>query len=188
MVQENLDRTAKSIYDVVASQGESIDDRVAANMKVAGAALARAGGFRLGSAPVTWKAKNQVDQKVTTVTLPQALAGASWLGQQKSTKVAVPVVDEVQRQVGGATTIFQKMNNGGDMLRVATNVTAADGNRAIGTYIPAKNADGSANPVIAAAVAGKPYVGVAQVVGQWYVTRYEPITSGGKLIGMLFVG
>ncbi len=188
VVQENLDRTVAGVYDVVASQGESIDDRVGANMNVAAATLARAGGLRLGTAPVTWQAKNQVDQSVTTVTLPQALAGTTWLGQQKSTKAAVPVVDEVQRQVGGAITIFQKMNHRGDMLRVATNVTGTDGNRAIGTYIPAKNADGTDNPVIAAAVAGKPYVGVAQVVGQWYVTKYEPIISGGKLIGMLFVG
>ena len=29
---------------------------------------------------------------------------------------------------------------------------------------------------------------VAQVVGQWYVTRYEPIRRDGQLIGMLFVG
>ncbi|MBK7722402.1 MAG: methyl-accepting chemotaxis protein [Austwickia sp.] len=188
LVEEDLDRAARGIYDVVAAQGESISDRVTANMRVAATTLSRAGGLRFGAERVTWSATNQVNQQVSTITLPQALVGSSWLGQQKSVQAAVPVVDDVYRQVGGAVTVFQRMNAAGDMLRVATNVTGKDGQRAIGTYIPARNADGSANAVVAAAEAGKPYVGVAQVVGQWYVTRYEPIRRDGQLIGMLFVG
>ena len=42
---------------------------------------------------------------------------------------------------GATVTIFQKTPSG-DFLRVATNVQAASGSRAIGTYIPVTNPDG----------------------------------------------
>ncbi len=46
------------------------------------------------------------------------------------------------------------MNAAGDMLRIATTVTNAEGKRAVGTYVPAVQADGSANPVVKAVHAG----------------------------------
>lgn len=48
----------------------------------------------------------------------------------------VPLVDDVHRVAGGMCTVFQRMNETGDMLRVATNVVR-NGKRAIGTFIPA---------------------------------------------------
>ena len=76
------------------------------------------------------------------------------------------------------------------MLRVATNVLNDDGKRAIGTYIPHQNPDGSINPVIHALQNGKPFIGSSFVVNEWYVTRYEPImdSTGKHLVGALYVG
>jgi len=64
------------------------------------------------------------------------------------------------------------------------------GTRAIGTYIPHQNPDGSINPVIRALQSGKPFIGSSFVVNDWYVTRYEPImdSTGKHLIGALYVG
>ena len=62
---------------------------------------------------------------------------------------------------------------------MATNVKTQDGQRAIGTYLPAKNADGSPNAVLAAALGGKQYTGTANVVGTWYVTSYIPLADRG---------
>ena len=99
------------------------------------------------------------------------------------------MVDEVTRLVGETATIFQRMNEKGDMLRVATTVKNAEGKRAIGTYIPAVNPDGTPNPVIAAILKGKTYHGRAFVVNAWYLTAYEPIKDGaGNVVGMLYVG
>ena len=94
------------------------------------------------------------------------------------------MVDEVKSLVGGTCTIFQKMNAEGDMLRVCTNVQQKDGTRAIGTYIPARNPDGTPNPVVAALLRGERYVGRAFVVNDWYVTAYEPLKDAkNELIG-----
>ena len=81
------------------------------------------------------------------------------------------------------------MNETGDMLRVSTTVKAKEGKRAIGTFIPAKNADGSENPVISSVKSGKNYLGNAYVVDRWMQTLYKPVkSSSGELIGMIFIG
>ncbi len=76
------------------------------------------------------------------------------------------------------------------MLRVATNVLTLDGDRAIGTYIPAVDPDGVPNPVIAAVMRGETFRGNAYVVNNWYLAAYEPIydAEGEDIIGMLYVG
>ena len=96
------------------------------------------------------------------------------------------IVDEVKRTVYqgvtykgkdiGTATIFQ-----GD-LRISTNVTRKDGNRAIGTRVSQEVCE----QVFAK---GRPWIGRAFVVENWYMTAYEPIKDiEGKIIGMLYVG
>jgi len=76
----------------------------------------------------------------------------------------------------GTVTIFQ----GG--LRISTNVTTADGKRAIGTLVSREVYD----QVIKK---GIPWSDRAFVVNDWYITAYEPIKNmAGKIIGMLYVG
>ncbi|MCB2412921.1 methyl-accepting chemotaxis protein, partial [Demequina sp. TTPB684] len=62
------------------------------------------------------------------------------------------------------------------------------GERAIGTYIAATNADGSPNAVVKALLAGEPFYGTATVVGEQYVTAYAPIMRDGAAVGAIFVG
>lgn len=98
-------------------------------------------------------------------------------------------MDPVKRLVGGTATIFQRINDRGDLLRVATNVENLDGTRAIGTYIPAVDPTGTPNPVVATIMKGETYRGIAYVVNAWYVTSYEPIRNqNGEIIGVLYVG
>jgi len=117
------------------------------------------------------------------------MVGETWLGKIADMSTAVPVVDETQKLIGGACTIFQRMNDAGDMLRVCTNVQKLDGSRAIGTYIPRMEPDGKPNPVIAQVLQGQTYQGRAFVVNKWFITAYEPILDQNKkVVGMLFVG
>ena len=104
-------------------------------------------------------------------------------------KTATPFVDDVGSLLGGTVTVFQRMDDAGNLIRTATNVQGKTGNRAIGTYIPAVTVEGTPNAVAAAIKAGKPYRGVAQVVDTWYVTAYDPIKdASGEVIGALYVG
>jgi len=68
-------------------------------------------------------------------------------------------------------------------------VAAADGNRAIGTYIPATGPDGAPTAVIASVRRGEVYRGTAFVVNDMYVADYEGLRDGaGRITGMLYVG
>ena len=86
------------------------------------------------------------------------------------------LVDRVKASSGASATFFA-----GD-LRVATNVTKADGTRAVGT---------TAAPKVAEAVLrrGEHYAGVAEVVGRPFAVVYQPLRdASGEVVGMFFVG
>lgn len=138
---------------------------------------------------VKWNAVNQFTKQTTEILLPKFLVGSKWLGQNRDFKTTSPIVDKTRDLAVETCTLFQKMNKEGDMLRVATNVKKLDGTRAIGTFIPAKNPDGSHNSVISAVMNGKTFNGRAYVVNAWYLTSYEPVYNDvGKIVGILYVG
>jgi len=141
------------------------------------------------SSTAKWKAINQYTKKENQIELPRMLVGDQWLEQNSSIRETTPLVDEIMRLTGATCTIFQRMNEDGDMLRVATNVEKLDGTRAIGTYIPRTNPDGNANPVVDTVLRGETFYGRAYVVNAWYITAYEPILNdGGDVVGILYVG
>ena len=177
------------VRTMLAVQSESIRQKVRSDLNVARHVLEVAGGASFGEEDVVWNAVNQYSKETTKVTLPKMLVGNTWLGQNTDIAVGSPVVDEVKELVGGTCTIFQRMNDAGDMLRVATNVEKLNHTRAIGTYIPAVNPDGMPNPVISTVLKGETYNGRAYVVNDWYITAYEPLTDrDGKVVGVLYVG
>ncbi len=189
LVRQQLERTARDVRLLCEASNTELTRQLGHNLTVARDVLARRGGVAFGRDKVSWRAVSQVDGTASQVELPRMLAGTDWLGQNADRARPTPVVDDVQRLVGGASTVFQRMNERGDMLRVATNVPTKEGTRAIGTFIPAAGADGVANPVIAAVLRGETFTGRAFVVDAWYITAYEPLRdASGKVEGMLFVG
>ncbi|MEN6385024.1 MAG: Cache 3/Cache 2 fusion domain-containing protein [Phycisphaerales bacterium] len=141
------------------------------------------------SEKVAWNAVDQFTKNSKNIDIPKIMIKSEWIGQNVDTKKESPVVDEVFRMTGATCTIFQKMNDQGDMLRTCTNVQTTDGKRAIGTYIPRTNPDGQVNPVLSDILQGKKYSGRAFVVNKWYITSYEPILNKDKkVVGMLYVG
>ena len=189
LARNNIGQIARDVYGLCRTVNDIIQENVNYDLNVARAILVQAGGVTRGEESVEWEAVNQISQQTRKVMLPKLLVGNEWLGQNCDFAQPTPVVDEVTRLVGGTCTVFQRMNDQGAMLRVATTVPASDGKRAIGTYIPAVGLAGTPNPVIAAILKGDTYRGLAYVVNALYLTAYEPIRDAtGKIIGMLYVG
>lgn len=91
------------------------------------------------------------------------------------------VVDEVTRINGGTATLF--VREGDDFIRISTNVHQLDGSRAIGTLLDPKGR------AIQALREGRPFYGVVDILGNPYITGYEPMFDAeGKLIGVWYVG
>jgi signal transduction histidine kinase len=190
LASADLDHIAEGVYSMCNLQQQLLEQKVRSDLAVARAYMKRRGDVTLDEADtVEWQATNQFTKQTQTVDLPKMRVGEEWLGKNTSTTEPSPVVDDVREAVGGTATIFQRMNERGDMLRVCTNVEKTDGSRAIGTYIPAANPDGAPNPVVSTVLSGSTFVGRAYVVNQWYITAYEPIRDGhGEVIGVLYVG
>ncbi|KEZ97750.1 chemotaxis protein [Xanthomonas vasicola pv. vasculorum NCPPB 895] len=81
----------------------------------------------------------------------------------------------------GNATIFSRV--GDDFVRISTNITNADGSRAVGTVLdPNSKAAGKLRN-------GESFSGVLDVLGNPYVARYEPIFAGNdkRVIGALAI-
>ncbi|MFA5517347.1 MAG: Cache 3/Cache 2 fusion domain-containing protein [Desulfuromonadales bacterium] len=90
------------------------------------------------------------------------------------------IVDEFSRLTGGVASIF--VRSGDDFVRIATSVKNEKGDRAGGTVLEQQN------PAYRKLLAGAPFVGLAEVFGRQYATRYEPIAAAdGANIGMYVV-
>ncbi len=91
------------------------------------------------------------------------------------------IVDAFTGTTGGVATIFAA--RGGDLVRVATSIKQPDGSRVVGTMLD------RASATYKKLHNGEVFTGKAQLFGNTYMTRYEPLNSvQGKIIGALFVG
>jgi methyl-accepting chemotaxis protein len=183
-------KAAEDVALMLRTMQESIQHSMNYGLESARDVYTRQGMTDFSDQMIVWAAVNQYTKEVSETLLPRMMVGEQWLGQNSDIKATTPVVDEVQRLTGATCTIFQRMNDAGDMLRVATNVEKLDGTRAIGTYIPRTNPDGKENPVIGTIMRGETFYGRAFVVNAWYVTAYEPIwdTAHNEVVGVLYVG
>ena len=180
----DLENIVKSVKTAMRTQQIMLEQQLNSSLKFARSLVQDQGGISLGQAgkEVKWTAINQFTKEATSINLPEFLVGQEWLGQTSAMTAKVPVVDQVQEIQGVTATIFQRMNDTGDMLRVATNVMKTDGSRAIGTYSPSLDPTGKPNPVVSSVLKGETFIGRAFVVNKWYETAYEPIYSNDRQI------
>ncbi len=189
LAQNETGKIAENVYLMCRAQQEALEQKVRSDLSVARDVLRRTGAVSFSTVEVDWTAVNQFSKSANRIALPKMMVGEVWLDQNQETSAVSPIVDEVKNLVGGTCTIFQRMNTAGDMLRVCTNVEKKDGTRAIGTYIPAVNPDGSPNAVVSTVMNGQTFNGRAFVVDAWYITAYEPIRdASGEIAGVLYVG
>jgi methyl-accepting chemotaxis protein len=85
-------------------------------------------------------------------------------------------VDRVKAVAGGTATVFLADQ------RVTTNVMKPDGSRAVGTRLAAGPAYDSVF------TRHQTYRGEADILGETYLTIYEPIVGDGGVIGIAYVG
>lgn len=183
------EHVARGVYNMLEAYHESLLRTLDRGMKVAEQTLASAGGIRFGSQTTVWQAKNQFTGHSVRVELPQLFVGQVPILPSDDPNQPQPLVDDVTKLTDLRCTLFQRMNPQGDLLRVATTVPTAEGRRAVGTFIPAINPDGTPNPVASAIVQGREYTGLAFVVDKWYVTKYVPLRDDkGEIVGCLYVG
>ena len=182
-VVQELRLADSNVINLLKTQNDTLLQDLEGQLNTSRMLLRKNGAPRLSEETVPWNAVNQVSKQATEIQLPKLLLGGEWIGKTDDFATFSPVVDELTALTGTTCTIFQRMNDAGDMLRVATSVKKLDGKRAIGTFIP------GSSPVVRTLVDGQTYRGRAFVVNDWYLTVYEPIKGPeGRVIGALYVG
>jgi diguanylate cyclase (GGDEF)-like protein/PAS domain S-box-containing protein len=101
-------------------------------------------------------------------------------GKESQTEQA-DLVDGLTNIENGTATLFVK--NNGSFVRIATNVRQKDGSRAVGTLLDPKG------KVLTYLQDGKSFYGVVDILGEPYISGYEPIKNkSGTVIGAWYVG
>ena len=190
MARADLDHIVTNVYAMAQSQNQLAQEMIENAMRISKNILKEKGAVTIdGSRLVEWNAVNQFTKQAVRKRLPAMIVGGEWIGKNDSVTEVSPIVDKTRDLAVETCTIFQRMNPEGDMLRVCTNVQKKDGARAIGTFIPAINPDGSPNGVVSAILKGRPFRGRAFVVNAWYQTAYDPIyNADNEIVGILYVG
>ena len=183
---------ASDAYLMLKNQNENAKKKLLGDLHMVEALFQRQGDVTISNKNTTWKAFNQYTKQAENVALPNIMVGKQAIGLKGNGNEndANAFVDMATNLSGGDTcTIFRRMNEAGDMLRISTSVRKQDGARAVGTYIPAVNPDGTPNPVVSTLMQGRPFVGRAYVVNDWCLTAYTPIYDNDKkIVGALYVG
>lgn len=178
--------TVKGVYNFIKNQSVLVEKKLRLEMEVSSRMADDMGGFALlPEKSHAVEAVNQFTQQKRSVSLP----GYSLIQGTGNPSELQELAADISARFGLAATIFQRMDEDGDMLRVATTVRKKDGTFAIGTYIPAVNPDNTKNKVVSTLLSGKVYTGRAFVVDKWYISVYMPVVGDkGKVIGAIYIG
>ena len=143
LIEADLNHITQGVFNLVRTENDAVQNQVNGNLNVARHLLAASGGVQLGDEKINWTAINQFTKDAREIDLPKFMVGGQWVGKNSNLAIKTPIVDEVTSLVGETATMFQRMNDQGDMLRVATTIKATPYERAIGTFIPAVDAGGT---------------------------------------------
>ncbi|MDY0361256.1 MAG: methyl-accepting chemotaxis protein [Desulforegulaceae bacterium] len=188
-MKKEISLVSEGIYNMIETQDILLKEKLMGDLNVASNELKNLGGIKTVDTTHSIEITNQYTNAKTNAKINLLYIGDKPVKYTKDFNNEAIVVDKVKKMVGGTATIFQRINQKGDMLRVVTNVKDQNGKRAVGTYIPAVNPNGDKNPVISTVLSGKTFTGRAFVVDKWYITAYKPLKNHeNKIIGILYVG
>ncbi len=174
--RDAVEHLNEAVFNSLRSYDETISRKLDSDLKVFEREVLAQGKISVDSTSTQQRTiVNQASKQSEQVDLPKFLVDTTPLAGNED------LVDSITAQTGSVATIFQLV--GDKLLRVATTVKNQQGERAVGTYIPADS------PVFKTISQGQVYKGKAFVVNDWYLTAYMPLRGAkGEIVGALFVG
>ena len=180
LARQNIARISHAVYNTCAATSKMIEKDLDRQLRDAVTFLERMGGLELSSEMVATDAVDQITFRKKTVTLPKMYLHGMM--------DPVTYMNLLKVKFGGDYTLFQRMNEQGDMLMVASTMIPTKSHPLAGMYVPAAQ-DGVVNPVIASILDKKIYNGIAYILNGWHFAACGAIVDrDGKIIGMLTTG
>ncbi|MFA7627285.1 MAG: Cache 3/Cache 2 fusion domain-containing protein, partial [Candidatus Kapaibacterium sp.] len=165
--KNNLKNTTANIYKSCEVANQLFNSILIRKMSVAEDIIKKSGGINLSNQYTNIQAVNQFSSDSKEIKIQLMRIGTSVININEDFNKYQPIIDDLKEN-NYTFTIFQRINEQGDMLRIATNVKNNNGKRAVGTYIPYINPDGKTNSVLSKILSGEKYIGTAFVVNDYY--------------------
>ncbi len=187
LATDNIRQATQDVYSMLKITDDFMQDRLARNMKLLDTYLASKGRFSLGNEYYSWTANISGTTEKKVVEIPKFMIGNVWLGSNQKLSVPTEFVDAFKKSSGADLVIYQRLNESGDMIAVASSISADNLNRYTGTII-SSFFDGVSDPVIQEIIKGKEKRGILYTEKGFYFTGFRPIVSeSGTIIGMIGV-
>ena len=104
----SLHQTSDQAMTLVETQAATVQDRMAAELRIAQASFALRGPITFGE-PETWSVKNASTGATTDLAPPRMLVGGVGFGQNSDPATLSSIVDGIADLLGAATTVFQRL-------------------------------------------------------------------------------
>jgi uncharacterized protein YoxC len=157
-----------------------------ANMQTTRLLVQRSGGIHHPAGQsATWQAMNEDTRATTTATITPLTLGA-W---HSSPEGGSGPLRQISDATGRTVVLFERIDEEGDMMRVAGAAPEIGSHTEIGSYIPARLDDDEPNPMLQTIVRGNVYQGRMYLQGSWHTVVCDPLReNAGEVFGMLCVG
>lgn len=148
LLKEHLKTMVDDAYTSFYMAGVTMDRQLESGISLVDYILDEKGDVSLSDKEtVPWVAVNMLTNEKMTNTLPKFLIGSEWIAPNRVFSKPTPVIDKIGEVTGVSLTIFQRVNAIGDLLSIASNVPASNGDRNIGMLSPAYLSNGKPNPL-----------------------------------------
>ena len=167
----HAEQTAEGFAKTINAQTQGMVEAFAKELEITSERLL--GGVKLGY-PGTFRLDDKQRLRVGERDTPALYNGNTLVNNEAAW------LDRFLAESKTVATLF--VRDGEDFVRVTTSLKKEDGSRAIGTVLDRNH------PAYVRLKAGDEFHGIARLFGRDYYTRYRPISEGGQILGVLFVG
>jgi methyl-accepting chemotaxis protein len=187
LVDKDLNNTITHLWNMCYSVNEVVQHKIYSNLRLTQQLLHEWGPIRLSDEKIVWRAENPMSKDFYFYELPKVLIGNHVIEQNFNESIASPVVDPIKALTKETVSLFQRINEEGDMLRISTTLLRADGSRDISQCLPANSKINDPDQTILRVLKGEIVLSSTNVLDEWYVYGAAPLveTESGRVMGMI---
>ena len=178
LTRENIEHIALAVHNTCEATSKMIQKDLTRRLQDADGFFTEMGGLSLSSETVSIKAVTSATGQERAIAIPKMLIEG--LSEPEA------YIDLIREKFGGNYGLFQRVNEAGDMVLVATTIFSSKKHRFKDIYQPAVQ-KGVPNPVISQILNNQVFYGIADLVNGWHFIACKGVKDKkGRIIGMLF--
>ena len=180
---ENARRITEDVLGMCRLIQQSRDESLRKKRLKVWSALEKYGAVSLSDKTFSADVRNQFDfSKPEKRTVPVLRFGKLSLDTPAARKKFSEELSALKKATRTNYSILTRLNDEGDMLRIATTLKDSEGNPMTLSYIPARRKSGGKVGVVDALMGGRTFRGLAEIDGASMLTNYEPLFDDNQNI------